>query len=98
MGPDGTFNAWVPRFAGVHVYKASDPVYAALTEAGGLLARGKLVHSYPHSWRSKAPLIFRATPQWFIRMDGAKRLREKALAPSPRPTSCRRKAAPGSPA
>ncbi len=80
VGDDGTFNAWVPLFAGVHVYKAADPVCAALTEAGGLLARGKLVHSYPHSWRSKAPLIFRATPQWFIRMDGPERIREKALA------------------
>ena len=70
---------WVPLFAGVHVYKASDPVCAALDEAGGLLARGKLVHSYPHSWRSKAPLIFRATPQWFIRLDGPERIREKAL-------------------
>ena len=49
-------------------------------EAGALLARGKLVHSYPHSWRSKAPLIFRATPQWFIRMDGPEHIREKALA------------------
>ncbi len=79
-GDDGTFNAWVPLFAGVHVYKAADPVCAALDEAGGLLARGKLVHSYPHSWRSKAPLIFRATPQWFIRMDGPEHIREKALA------------------
>jgi isoleucyl-tRNA synthetase len=79
VGDDGTFNPWVPLFAGVHVYKASDPVCAALTEAGALLARGKIVHSYPHSWRSKAPLIFRATPQWFIRMDGPERIREKAL-------------------
>ena len=79
VGPDGTFNAWVPIFAGVHVYKAADPVCAALEDAGGLLARGKLVHSYPHSWRSKAPLIFRATPQWFIRLDGPERIREKAL-------------------
>ena len=39
-----------------------------LRDTGGLLARGKLVHSYPHSWRSKAPLIFRNTPQWFISM------------------------------
>ena len=77
---DGTFNRRVPLFAGVHVYKASDPVCAALDEAGALLARGKLVHSYPHSWRSKAPLIFRATPQWFIRLDGPERIREKALA------------------
>jgi isoleucyl-tRNA synthetase len=80
VGDDGTFNAWVPLFVGVHVYKAADPVCAALIEAGGLLARGKIVHSYPHSWRSKAPLIFRATPQWFIRMDGPERIREKALA------------------
>ncbi len=79
VGDDGTFNPWVPLFAGAHVYKAADPVCEALTEAGGLLARGKIVHSYPHSWRSKAPLIFRATPQWFIRMDGPERIREKAL-------------------
>ncbi|HEY6431455.1 MAG TPA: class I tRNA ligase family protein, partial [Acetobacteraceae bacterium] len=77
---DGRFNSWVPLFAGVHVYKADDPVCAALAEAGGLLARGRLLHSYPHSWRSKAPLIFRATSQWFIRMDGPEGLREKALA------------------
>ena len=79
VGDDGTFNPWVPLFPGVHVYKAADPICAALTEAGALLARGKLVHSYPHSWRSRAPLIFRATPQWFIRMDGPEHIREKAL-------------------
>jgi isoleucyl-tRNA synthetase len=79
VGDDGTFNPWVPLFAGVHVYKAAEPVCAALDEAGGLLARGKLTHSYPHSWRSKAPLIFRATPQWFIRMDGPEDIRGRAL-------------------
>ena len=79
VGDDGTFNAWVPLFAGVHVYKAADPVCAALLANGALLARGTITHSYPHSWRSKAPLIFRATPQWFIRMDGPERIREKAL-------------------
>jgi isoleucyl-tRNA synthetase len=79
VGDGGTFNSWVPLFAGIHVYKASDPVCAALDEAGALLARGKLVHSYPHSWRSKAPLIFRATPQWFIRMDGPEQIRAKAM-------------------
>jgi isoleucyl-tRNA synthetase len=79
VGDDGTFYPWVPLFPGVHVYRAADPVCAALLEAGGLVARGKLVHSYPHSWRSKAPLIYRATPQWFIRMDGPERIREKAL-------------------
>ncbi len=80
VGPDGTFNAWVPGFAGVHVYKAAEPVCAALQHAGALLARGELRHSYPHSWRSKAPLIYRATPQWFIRMDGPENIRGRALA------------------
>ena len=76
---DGTFSAWVPLFAGVHVYKAAEPVCAALAEAGALLARSQLVHSYPHSWRSKKPLIFRATSQWFISMQ-TNALREKALS------------------
>ena len=80
VGDDGTFNPGVPLFAGVHVYKAAEPVCAALIEAGTLMARGKLVHSYPHSWRSKAPLIYRATPQWFIRMDGDTAIRDRALA------------------
>ena len=79
VGPDGTYYEWVPGFAGIHVYKAADPVCAALAAAGGLLARGKLVHSYPHSWRSRAPLIYRATPQWFIRMDGPEQIRLRAL-------------------
>jgi isoleucyl-tRNA synthetase len=77
---DGTFNPRVKLFAGIHVYKAADPICAALGAAGMLLARGTLVHSYPHSWRSKAPLIFRATPQWFIRLDGPEQIRKKALA------------------
>ena len=76
---DGRFNAWVPLFAGLYVHKAADAVCAALLDAGGLLARGTLRHSYPHSWRSKAPLIYRATPQWFIRMDGPENLRGRAL-------------------
>ena len=69
----------MPLFAGTHVFEAAEPVIGALRQKGALLARGKLVHSYPHSWRSKAPLIFRATPQWFIPMEGAGRLRAKAL-------------------
>jgi isoleucyl-tRNA synthetase len=79
VADDGTYFPHVPLFAGVHVFKAAEPVCAALIEAGGLAARGKLVHSYPHSWRSKAPLIYRATPQWFIRMDGPEHIRAKAL-------------------
>ncbi|MDF2764467.1 MAG: ileS, partial [Rhodospirillales bacterium] len=69
VGDDGAFYEHVPLFAGVHVYKADDPVAKALEAAGALLHRGRLVHSYPHSWRSKAPLIFRTTPQWFISME-----------------------------
>ncbi len=80
VSADGTYHAWVAPLAGVHVFKAAEPVCAALVEAGGLLARGTLRHSYPHSWRSKAPLIYRATPQWFIRMDGPEHIRDRALA------------------
>lgn len=79
VGDDGTYNAWVPLFAGLHVFKAAEPVCAALEAAGGLLHRNVLVHSYPHSWRSKAPVIYRATPQWFIRMDGPEDIRGRAL-------------------
>ncbi len=86
--PDGTYYPHVPLFAGIAVLgqgkdgkyysPAAGPVIKALTEAGNLLARGKLIHSYPHSWRSKAPLIFRNTPQWFISME-RRGLRARAL-------------------
>lgn len=68
----------IPMFAGEHVYKVHDHVCEEMANVGALLARDKIVHSYPHSWRSKAPLIFRNTPQWFISMD-ENDLREKAL-------------------
>jgi isoleucyl-tRNA synthetase len=79
VGGDGTYYAHVPLFAGKHVFKIDPDMLAALKDAGALLANGKLVHSYPHSWRSKAPLIFRNTPQWFISME-KNDLRKKALA------------------
>jgi isoleucyl-tRNA synthetase len=79
VGPDGLYTDRVPGFTGLHVFKADKPVWEAIAARGNLLARGTLVHSYPHSWRSKAPLIFRATPQWFISMD-TNDLRRKALA------------------
>jgi len=78
VSEDGTYYDHVPKFPGVHVYKAHDPVCEALVEAGALLVRGKIVHSYPHSWRSKAPLIFRNAPQWFISLTETG-LRDKAL-------------------
>ncbi len=86
VGPDGVYLPGVPLFAGRAVYRpdgkpgdANEAVIAAVDAKGGLLARASLTHSYPHSWRSKAPLIFRNTPQWFISM-AANGLREKALA------------------
>jgi isoleucyl-tRNA synthetase len=78
VGPDGRYYERVALFAGLHVFKADGPVADAIKAQGNLLARGKLVHSYPHSWRSKAPLIFRTTPQWFISMS-ENNLRNKAL-------------------
>ncbi len=75
---EGKYYPHVPLFAGKHVFKIDPDMIAALKDAGGLLAHGKLVHSYPHSWRSKAPLIFRNTPQWFISMESTG-LRKTAL-------------------
>ena len=75
----GFYFPHVPLFAGLHVFKADEPVAESLKQAGALLAKGKLTHSYPHSWRSKAPLIFRNTPQWFISM-ATNDLRDKALS------------------
>ena len=89
VGPEGEFFDRVGLFAGMKVmeigkknkpyYPANKAVVARLEEAGALLASDRLVHSYPHSWRSKAPLIFRNTPQWFISMEKTG-LRETALA------------------
>ena len=75
---DGLFFDHVPLLAGHHVFKADTKVVEELTAVDALLCHGKLVHSYPHSWRSKAPLIFRNTPQWFISMS-ATGLRDAAL-------------------
>ncbi|WP_420560999.1 isoleucine--tRNA ligase [Tepidicaulis sp.] len=93
VNEEGTYYDDVPLFAGCFVLNrqgkdgnANKRVIEELMNAGRLLARGKLNHSYPHSWRSKAPLIFRNTAQWFVSMDaeieaaGGKKLREVALA------------------
>lgn len=95
VGPDGAYYDNVPLFAGLEVIRtsgkktgqdgpANKTVVDKLLEFDGLLARGRIEHSYPHSWRSKAPVIFRNTPQWFIPMGkaGGKAggLREKAVS------------------
>ncbi len=94
VDPDGAYYPHVPLFAGLKVLEtegkktgkfgpANGAVMEKLIEAGNLLARGRVEHSYPHSWRSKAPIIFRNTPQWFIRMDeelsDGDTLRDRAL-------------------
>lgn len=74
LDDNGVFRANVERFAGEHVYKVDPKVVAVLEEKGRLLAKDKFHHSYPHCWRTKTPLIFRATPQWFISMNKEKLL------------------------
>ena len=80
VGPDGAYFDDVPLFGGLQVIEAqgkkagkfgpaNGAVMETLTEAGALLAHARLQHSYPHSWRSKAPVLYRNTPQWFISMD-----------------------------
>ncbi len=92
---DGSFRADLPFFGGKYILSrkggegdANKAVIDKLAEVGGLLARGKIKHSYPHSWRSKAPVIYRNTPQWFAAIDQevgdgqdthGKTIRERAL-------------------
>lgn len=92
VNEEGVYYDHVPLFAGKFVLtrqgkegNANAAVIEELEKAGALLAKGKVTHSYPHSWRSKAPLIFRNTPQWFVSMDakieaaGGKPFRQVAL-------------------
>ncbi|WP_439521634.1 isoleucine--tRNA ligase [Marivita sp.] len=92
---DGSFRQDLPFFGGTKILKpngkegdANTAIINKLVEVGGLMARGKIKHSYPHSWRSKAPVIYRNTPQWFAAIDRAvgdgqdtygKTIRERAL-------------------
>ena len=92
---DGVMTAQAPGFEGKKVITekgkkgdANDAVIKALADAGMMVARGRLKHQYPHSWRSKKPVIFRNTPQWFIAMDLAlspNEWRDNAAAPLPNP-------------
>ena len=59
----------LPIFAGMSALKDNKAIADLLAEHGALVGRGEVTHSYPHSWRSHAPLIFRNTPQWFISME-----------------------------
>jgi isoleucyl-tRNA synthetase len=79
VGNDGVFLPNTEIFAGEHVFNANAHVLEVLEQHGKLLHHVAILHSYPHCWRHKTPIIFRATPQWFISMDKNK-LREQALS------------------
>jgi len=78
VGDNGVYKPDTEIFAGQHVFKANDSVVALLEEKGALIKHEVILHSYPHCWRHKTPIIFRATPQWFISME-QKGLRKQAL-------------------
>ncbi len=78
VGANGVYLEDTPLFAGQHVFKANASVLEVLAEKGALLHHFAMEHSYPHCWRHKTPIIFRATPQWFISMD-KKGLRQDSL-------------------
>ncbi len=81
VGPNGAYTNEFPKYEGMNVFKANEPIIEDLEKAGLLLARKDIKHSYPHCWRTKTPVIFRATSQWFISMDDENyNIRKKALA------------------
>ena len=80
VGPDGKFTDEVPKYQGVKVFDANEGIIEDLTKTGHLIARKDITHSYPHCWRTKTPVIFRNTSQWFITMDDEQyNIRKKAL-------------------
>ena len=79
VNSDGTLASFLPYFAGEHIFKVNSHVIEELSKAGNLVHAYKITHSYPHSWRSKAPLIFRTTTQWFIGIDGIRQQLLKEL-------------------
>ncbi|MGO1399916.1 MAG: isoleucine--tRNA ligase [Moraxellaceae bacterium] len=82
VGGTGVYLDSAAVFAGEHIYKANPKIIATLHDNGHLINHTKIEHSYPHCWRHKSPIIFRATPQWFINME-AKGLRARALTDIP---------------
>ena len=66
---DGTYSESLPLFGGLNIWAAADKICETIAVAGNLLSHGSIVHSYMHCWRHKTPLIYRATAQWFVRMD-----------------------------
>ena len=78
---NGTYAPDLPLFGGQHIWKAAPVVIEALRDAGRLMATENITHSYPHCWRHKTPVIYRAAAQWFIRMDEGEGVFTKDKAP-----------------
>ena len=78
---NGTYASDFPLFGGLHIWKACPVIIDTLRQAGRLFATSDLVHSYPHCWRHKTPVIYRAAAQWFIRMDEGEGVFTKDKAP-----------------
>ncbi|OGB20996.1 MAG: isoleucine--tRNA ligase, partial [Burkholderiales bacterium RIFCSPHIGHO2_02_FULL_66_10] len=78
---NGAYAADFPLFGGLHIWKAVPVILDALKNAGRLMATKKITHSYPHCWRHKTPVIYRAAAQWFVRMDEGEGVFTKDKAP-----------------
>jgi isoleucyl-tRNA synthetase len=78
---DGVYAADLPLFGGMHIWKAAPVIIQTLRDAGRLFATRDIQHSYPHCWRHKSPVIYRAAAQWFIRMDEGSGVFTKDKAP-----------------
>ncbi|MDA8668640.1 isoleucine--tRNA ligase [Alphaproteobacteria bacterium] len=74
----GVYYEHIPIFAGKHIFKVDQDVCDEINKCNNLISQGVLIHSYPHSWRSKAPLVYKNTSQWFISME-KNELRKKAI-------------------
>ena len=79
----------LPLFGGLHIWKAQPAIVDALRDAGRLLASSTLVHSYPHCWRHKTPVVYRAAAQWFVRMDEPDDATRGVFAIDPAPQTLR---------
>jgi len=86
---NGVYEDALPLFGGMHIWKANGRIVDALRDAGRLLASSTLVHSYPHCWRHKTPVVYRAAAQWFVRMDEPDESTRGVFAVDPAPQTLR---------
>ena len=89
MQGNGVYEDALPLFGGTHIWKATPAIVDALRDAGRLMASSTLVHSYPHCWRHKTPVVYRAAAQWFVRMDEADDSTKGVFAVDPAPQTLR---------